>query len=50
MYSKAHGLSERVIEKDITYVFTNPSAQAGYDTMSIFMQSLTGFSSEFSFS
>ena len=28
----------------------NPSAQAGYDTRSIFKQSLTGLNSEFSFS
>ena len=28
----------------------NPSAQAGYDTRSIFKRSLTGFNSEFSFS
>ena len=32
------------------YIFTNPSAQAGYDTKSIFKQSLTGLNSEFSFS
>ena len=31
-------------------IFTNPSARAGYDTRSIFKQSLTGFNSEFSFS
>ena len=31
-------------------LFTNPSARAGYDTRSIFKRSLTGFSSEFSFS
>ena len=31
-------------------IFTNPSAQAGYDTRSIFKQSLTGLNSEFSFS
>ena len=31
-------------------IFTNPSAQAGYDTMSIFKRSLTGLNSEFSFS
>ena len=31
-------------------IFTNPSAQAGYDTRSIFKRSLTGFNSEFSFS
>ena len=31
-------------------IFTNPSAWAGYDTRSIFKQSLTGLNSEFSFS
>ena len=31
-------------------LFTNPSARAGYDTRSIFKQSLTGWNSEFSFS
>ena len=31
-------------------IFTNPSAQAGYDTRSFFMRSLTGLNSEFSFS
>ena len=30
-------------------LFTNPSAQAGYDTRSIFKQSLTSLNSEFSF-
>ena len=30
------------------YIFTNPSARAGYDTRSIFQQSLTGLNSEFS--
>ena len=30
-------------------LFTNPSAQAGYDTRSIFKRSLTGLNSEFSF-
>ena len=30
-------------------IFTNPSARAGYDTRSIFKQSLTGLNSEFSF-
>ena len=30
-------------------IFTNPSAQTGYDTRSIFKQSLTGMNSEFSF-
>ena len=34
-----------------TYIiFTNPSAQAGYDTRSIFKRSLAGLNSEFSFS
>ena len=32
------------------FIFTNPSAQAGYDTWSIFKRSLTGLNSEFSFS
>ena len=31
-------------------IFTNPSALAGYDTRSVFKQSLTGLNSEFSFS
>ena len=31
-------------------IFTNPSTRAGYDTRSIFKQSLTGLNSEFSFS
>ena len=31
-------------------IFTEPSAQAGYDTRSIFKRSLTGLNSEFSFS
>ena len=31
-------------------IFTNPSAQAGYDTRSTFKWSLTGLNSEFSFS
>ena len=32
------------------YIFTNPSARAGYDTRSIFKRSLTSLNSEFSFS
>ena len=32
------------------YTFTNPSAQAGYDTRSIFKWSLTGLNSVYSFS
>ena len=31
-------------------IFTNPSARTGYDTRSIFKQSLTGLNSEYSFS
>ena len=31
-------------------LFTNPSARAGYDSRSIFKQSLTALNSEFSFS
>ena len=32
------------------FIFTNPSTWAGYDTRSIFKQSLTGLNSEISFS
>ena len=32
------------------FIFTNPSARAGYDTRSIFKRGLTGLNSEFSFS
>ena len=35
---------------DLKIIFTNPSARAGYDTRSVFKQSLTGLNSEFSFS
>ena len=34
----------------VVTIFTNPSTRAGYDTRSIFKQSLTGLNSEFSFS
>ena len=34
----------------IIIIFSNPSARVGYDTRSIFKQSLTGLNSEFSFS
>ena len=34
----------------LVILFTNPSAQAGYDTRSIFKRSLTGLNLEFSFS
>ena len=34
----------------MVYIFTNPSARAGYDTRSIFKRSLIGLNSEFSFS
>ena len=37
-------------EKERLILFTNPSTRAGYDTRSIFKQSLTGLNSEFSFS
>ena len=40
---------ELVLILDII-LFTNPSAQVGYDTRSIFNRSLTGLNSEFSFS
>ena len=36
--------------KPFLYVFTNPCAQAGYDTRPIFKQSLLGWNSEFFFS
>ena len=42
--------SETVFQGFILVLFTNPSAQAGYDTKSIFKWSLTGLNSEFSFS
>ena len=31
------------------YIFTNPSARAGYNTRSIFKWSLTGLNTEYSF-
>ena len=34
----------------VVIIFTNPFAQAGYDTRSIFKRSLTGLNSEYSFS
>ena len=34
----------------VVFISINPSAWAGYDTMSVFKWSLTGFNSEFSFS
>ena len=34
----------------LIYIFTNPSARAGYDTRSIFKWSITDLNSEFSFS
>ena len=34
----------------VLLIFTNPSAQAGYDTRLIFKRGLTGLNSEFSFS
>ena len=34
---------------NVFIIFTTPSARAGYDTRSIFKQSLTGLNSEFSF-
>ena len=44
-------LSMGKIELNCVFIiFTNPSARAGYDTRSIFKQSLTGLNSEFSFS
>ena len=40
----------RAKKKKNVYIFTNPSAQAGYDTRSIFKRSLTALNSEISFS
>ena len=40
---------EKSGKAEYLYVFTNPSACAGYDTRSIFKRSLTGLNSEFSF-
>ena len=37
-------------ERERVIIFTNPSARAGYDTRSVFKQSLTDLNSEFSFS
>ena len=34
--------------KSLSYIFTNPSVRAGYDTRSTFKRSLTGLNSEFS--
>ena len=39
-----------IVSNSIVFIFTNPSARAGYDTRSIFKRSLTGFNLEFSFS
>ena len=39
-----------ILSLDRLSIFTNPFARAGYDTRSIFKQSLTGLNSEFSFS
>ena len=38
------------IKLESIYIFTNPSARAGYDTRSISERSLTGLNSQFSFS
>ena len=38
------------INYEFLYIFTNPSAWAGYDTRSIFKQNLTDLNSKFSFS
>ena len=40
---------ERIKDLNI-FIFTNPSARAGYDTRSIYKRSLTGLNSAFSFS
>ena len=48
------GLGKKIVSgdypNDSIILFTNPSAQAGYDTRPVFKRSLTGFNSEFSFS
>ena len=45
-------ISLQILSSNVIFfiIFTNPSARVGYDTMSIFKQSLTGLNSEFSFS
>ena len=35
---------------NLVFIFTSPSARAGYDTRSVIKRSLTGLNSEFSFS
>ena len=40
----------QLADQDVLLLFTNPSAQARYDTRSIFKRSLTGLNSKFSFS
>ena len=40
---------ENKMRDTFLYIFTNPSARAGYDTRSILKRSLTGLNSEFSF-
>ena len=45
-----HPQLSKIRHSSQVYIFTNPSARAGYDTRSIFKRSLTGLNSEFSFS
>ena len=51
MHSKLHYRTHQTVPGiKLVTIFTNPSARAGYDTRSIFKQSLTGLDLEFSFS
>ena len=43
-------LAEIILSLLLLFIFTNPSPRAVFDTRSIFMRSLTGLNSEFSFS
>ena len=54
--SKGQNITYKAIKRyfhlytSFNYLFTNPSARAGYDTRSIFKRSLIGFNWEYSFS
>ena len=50
VYKRADRDKQGDSEEERLYIFTNPSARAGYDPMSIFKRGLTGLNSEFSFS
>ena len=49
-YSSLKKYTNKILAIIRVTIFTNPSAQAGYDTRSILKRSLTGLNSEFSFS